>query len=615
MSVNDELRDIAVTHQHYLERYKSHEVNKVQALMGDATTKIKGELMKADITKWAKNRYEKMLEKLEGIQKTANEKYEQLFLDDMKEFVKQEGKFYARTLDVVLKPLVNLETHVPSSVHLWAIAKTDPLMLDDGTTISFRKYVKRLSSARVDAIRQTMRQGFVLGKSSVQIARELARNGSLLNRSRNLAEMIVRTAANHVSSEARKGTQEVNSDIVKGYEWVSTLDARTTPICQYRDGLVWYDDEKQGERSTNLLPGEVRPPAHYRCRSTITFITKSWRELGFDVDEVPDSARAALDGTAPERITYREWLRKQPAAIQKEVLGVTRYNMLREGKITVNEFYSRDGRLLTLKQLGDKSYRIKSFVPVFKSIEEAQQWAERHLANIVELPGINLKTFQKINEETRIAFDRYKIDKVGNLKWRKQRDGSAGALVENLSTGELGLEFRKTHFLNPKKYQKRWDEIFEKNQELRINRIQRQIEIAEADKRIDLLTGKPLAEKRRQQLKEAKAIKRYITGTEGDLIKSTIEHEVTHAFDKLNILAQHPRATATTEQLLGRHKWDEMLEKYKVAKIDELRVSEYAASTRTELFAEVGVFYLENNLKAIPQSVAKAFLETIKGVI
>ena len=87
------------------------------------------------------------------------------------------------------------------------------------------------------------------------------------------------------------------------------------------------------------------------CRSTQAPVTKSWRELGVDMDEVPAGTRASMDGQVPAETTYLEWLGKQPAGVQDEVLGPTRAKLYRDGKLPMDRMYGDKGQWLSIDQL------------------------------------------------------------------------------------------------------------------------------------------------------------------------------------------------------------------------------------------------------------------------
>jgi len=49
--------------------------------------------------------------------------------------------------------------------------------------------------------------------------------------------------------------------------------------------------------------------------------------------------------------TYDQWLKRQPASFQDEVLGPARGKLFRAGQETSHTFVDSRGKLLTLKQL------------------------------------------------------------------------------------------------------------------------------------------------------------------------------------------------------------------------------------------------------------------------
>ena len=152
------------------------------------------------------------------------------------------------------------------------------------------------------------------------------------------AQALVSTAVAHTANEARQTFYGANDDLIKGVQWISTLDARTTPICQSRDGTIYPVDSGP------------RPPAHFRCRSSTAPVLKSYKELGIDLDEAPAGTRASMDGQVPEAETYQSWLKKKPAAFQDEVLGPTRAKLFREG-MELDRFVDQSGKEYTFNQL------------------------------------------------------------------------------------------------------------------------------------------------------------------------------------------------------------------------------------------------------------------------
>ena len=160
----------------------------------------------------------------------------------------------------------------------------------------------------------------------------------VLNTSRRNIEAIVRTSISDIVNRAGEAVYEANRDVVKGVQLVATLDTRTTDLCIHYDGQVF------------AVGQGPRPPFHYGCRTRTVPVVRSWRALGIRAGELEPGTRASMDGQVSEKITYNAWLKKQPAAVQDEVLGPTRGRLYRQGKVKIDRF-SVDGRRLTLEDL------------------------------------------------------------------------------------------------------------------------------------------------------------------------------------------------------------------------------------------------------------------------
>jgi hypothetical protein len=80
-------------------------------------------------------------------------------------------------------------------------------------------------------------------------------------------------------------------------------------------------------------------------------ITKTYRELGVDIDEVPTGTRASDEGQIRADITFAEFLKGKPAAYVDDLLGPGRADLWRKGKITLQQLVDGSGRELTLKEL------------------------------------------------------------------------------------------------------------------------------------------------------------------------------------------------------------------------------------------------------------------------
>jgi SPP1 gp7 family putative phage head morphogenesis protein len=198
--------------------------------------------------------------------------------------------------------------------------------------------------AFVQAIRLGVAQGETVQQMIVRVrgsatGRRGVYAGGILQTTTRGAEAMVRTAVAHVNHEARQATYAENEDLFSGYQYVATLDAATCLVCGPLDGKVYAVGE-----NIPLLP------QHYNCRCVLIPIVKSWKELGFDRDELPPGTRASMDGQVPEKTTYAEWLGRQSEALQNEILGKGRAELFRAGT-PIDDMRSDRGRILTLQEL------------------------------------------------------------------------------------------------------------------------------------------------------------------------------------------------------------------------------------------------------------------------
>ena len=96
------------------------------------------------------------------------------------------------------------------------------------------------------------------------------------------------------------------------------------------------------------------PPLHFRCRSILLPITKTFRELGLDIDEIPSGTRSSIDGRVSSDTTFEQWFEGKPATFQESYLGIQRYKLFKDGVINFSDLVNQNGKTLTVKQLLEK---------------------------------------------------------------------------------------------------------------------------------------------------------------------------------------------------------------------------------------------------------------------
>lgn len=223
-----------------------------------------------------------------------------------------------------------------------------------------KDWASNAEANRLTTIRNAVRMGYVEGRTTDEIIRDIRGTRAArftdgrLDQSRRGLASIVQTALGHTSAVAREETYKANADLIKAVRWVSVLDNRTSSMCRIRDGLRYSaTDHKPIGHSVPWLGGPGR--LHFCCRSTAAPVTASYRELGLDIGELSPSTRASMDGQVPADTTYGEWLTKQSAARQDDILGPTRGKLMREKGLTLQQLYTPRGDPLTIEQLQERT--------------------------------------------------------------------------------------------------------------------------------------------------------------------------------------------------------------------------------------------------------------------
>lgn len=138
-----------------------------------------------------------------------------------------------------------------------------------------------------------VQQGMLIGEGVDDIARRIRGTkganfeDGILSVSRREAQAITRTMVQSIANEAKINALKESSEVVKGIEWVSTLDSRTTPTCRALDGLQWRLPDFKPVGHDKKFPGAI---AHWGCRSTQIAVTRSWSELAGKPVPGPDKA-------------------------------------------------------------------------------------------------------------------------------------------------------------------------------------------------------------------------------------------------------------------------------------------------------------------------------------
>lgn len=188
-----------------------------------------------------------------------------------------------------------------------------------------------------EKIKKQLRQGIFGGETTPQIVNRITggvdglgnQQPGIINKHRNDVERLVITTANAVGNNALLKTYQNNSDIIDGVMHSATLQTRTCARCGGRSEKVWrLKDYKPVGHSFAF----ISLPLHPRCRCLY----------------LP----TLIGEPMPGRLTYKKWFEGLSEGRQIKVLGPSRHNLWKSGKVSLEEFSnSTTGDLIKLSDL------------------------------------------------------------------------------------------------------------------------------------------------------------------------------------------------------------------------------------------------------------------------
>jgi SPP1 gp7 family putative phage head morphogenesis protein len=168
-------------------------------------------------------------------------------------------------------------------------SKIDAILKKQWVGGNFSQRVWENTKKLADIAQQEITQGIIRGDSTQKMSRVIR---DKMGNSYSASERLVRTEMTNIATEADMLAYE-DSDIEK-YEYVATLDNRTSEVCGELDGVVFDVKDKQ--------VGVNAPPLHPNCRSTTIAV----------IGSKENQQRRARDAEGnsilvPANTTYTEW--------------------------------------------------------------------------------------------------------------------------------------------------------------------------------------------------------------------------------------------------------------------------------------------------------------------
>lgn len=338
-----------ISHQIWLLRNATSEVSELRPFIEQMCQEVKKQVLAFGDESRTKAKLTVMLKDLTETLYALGSDWDEKLVADLQELAKYEAKWTSDTMADATG--VNFTTPTPEQV--WSAIEFQPLALE-GKPVEFMQLVQGWKEAEVARLVQGVKSGFVLGLTTRQIVKQVIGVGGLGDVSERHAATVIRTALNHVSTQAKAVTFEKNSDVVIGYELIITFDSRTSAICRNWPPSKVYQ----------LGKGPL-PPFHGNCRTTTAPVVSP--EFDFLDVGAKRAARGADGGMQIDaNTTYYNFLKQQPAWFQDEALGPVRGKIFRNAGMTPEEFRVASvdgfGRPLTLKEMAETDKRVADYL-------------------------------------------------------------------------------------------------------------------------------------------------------------------------------------------------------------------------------------------------------------
>lgn len=378
LTSNEQLFDALVRHQVHLLRGVGSIRNEILPILNatekDIAKQIRSTRLTGQITPQNQRRLQQLQKQIQVIRNKAWGKVDEIWNKEFKDILLAEPEFLQSAV-LTTAPTVITAT-LPTAETLTAILKNNPF---EGRTLS--QWSSNIRRADISRINAQIQIGFIQGEDNNTIARRIVGTARLKGRngvteiSRRQSIALTRTATIAYSNFAKREFYQANKELIDKELYVATLDGVTTPICRSLDGTKYP-----------VGTGPI-PPLHFSCRSlrvglingTVAGERPAKRSTRQDSlrtfnkkNNLPKTIRRRKDlprgfkgkfdrfererireltGRVPAKVTYQQWLTRQSAAFQDDVLGKTKGKLFRKGGLDLTRYVDRRGNELTLSQM------------------------------------------------------------------------------------------------------------------------------------------------------------------------------------------------------------------------------------------------------------------------
>ena len=247
------------------------------------------------------------------------------------EYVQSELLQYAEYEATYQADAIPVQLTLPTVAQITKATVRAPMVLSTTQSILISRLLDDYIDATAKSVTGAIKAAYDSGQSTSDLrriirgTREANYTDGLIAYNKRHAETVVRTGLAHYADGARVALARANPDLIERWQYLATLDGRTTLQCRYYDGRIYSMGNKRAPR----IPG------HYNCRSTRLLIARGSKYAS------PTRPSRGADGAkvVPGNIGQTAWLRQQPREWLEDALGAKWRAQLMDRGITVREMW------------------------------------------------------------------------------------------------------------------------------------------------------------------------------------------------------------------------------------------------------------------------------------
>ena len=352
------IAEMFLTHSLNLLRFSAGTQDKILALMAAMSRELAAKLGEGEISTYGKQRLAALLRESNAVIASHYTGMQAELNRNLVGMVRIEADYTAKVLTQSLKielgaklpPATYLEKLVGDTLIKGASSANWWKRQELATQFKFADQV-RLGAAQGETTSQIVAR--VIGTSAKAVGGNVEVMPGILKTSEANARALVHSSVQAVANAARLASFQQNSDLIECLVWLATLDSHTCLLCAMRDLHEYSLDDQEPINHTHEWaggPGGI----HFSCRCVLSTRTKSFADLGIELDEPGDSTRPSDGGPVSSKLNFKDFLASKDKAWRAEYLGPGRAEMYEAGNITLNDLMNLKGRKLTLEELRGK---------------------------------------------------------------------------------------------------------------------------------------------------------------------------------------------------------------------------------------------------------------------